>query len=248
MAKAKLNQIIAVLPKKKANVDAAKTRVYHKIQKDPHQFMGLIKTYKPKVDGADGVPDQRKSVQYTVNQAVKDFSGCLTELMDVVYSQEESNSKARANIVIDGVTLLENVPVTFLLFLQKQCDDARTFAEKLPTLDSAHEWTYDATSDQYKSETTETNRTSREPYVIKLADPTEHHPEQAEVRERDVVIGTYKSTEFSGKIPEKVKNEMLARITKLQEAVVKAREEANLQEVDQADVGKKILQFMFTGE
>ena len=59
------------------------------------------------------------------------------ELWNLVYTQDVGNQQARADVVVDGQTVLANVPVTFLLFLDKQVNDLETFVTKLPTPDPA---------------------------------------------------------------------------------------------------------------
>jgi hypothetical protein len=64
-------------------------------------------------------------------------------LWNLVFTQDTGNQSARADIVVDGKVVLANVPVTSLLFLDKQVNDLETFVSKLPTPDPAEEWTHD---------------------------------------------------------------------------------------------------------
>ena len=51
----------------------------------------------------------------------------------VLATQDFANCQAKANVVVDGQTILKEVPVTHLLFLEKQLVDLRTFIDGLPT-------------------------------------------------------------------------------------------------------------------
>jgi len=51
--------------------------------------------------------------------------------------------------------LLADVPVTYLLFLEKQLTDLRTFVDKLPVLDPSVVWLQDPSSGDWRSEPAE---------------------------------------------------------------------------------------------
>ena len=114
----KLNQIIAVCAGKKSHAASAITALYHTAQKEA-LFCGLSKSYRPKDEEGERLPGESQKVQATVGSLVADFRSTLTELWDVVATQELSNTTAKADIVVDGATVLRDVPVTMLLFLEK---------------------------------------------------------------------------------------------------------------------------------
>lgn len=243
---AKLNQLIAVLPKLKKDATEAKSEAHHKMMvKD--LLMGLSRTYQPKLDGGDQYPGETKLVQYTVGRGIKDYSEATIEVCDAVLAQELSNQQAKANIVVDGTTLVEDAPIGYILFLEKQIEDTITLAKELPTLDTATEWDYDSVSDHYKSKPVQTLKTTKQPFNHEKAPATKEHPAQVEIFHRDVVEGTYTKVEFSGAIPAKRKNAMLQRARALLLAVKKAKEEANMMDIVERKVGKTILDYVFEG-
>jgi hypothetical protein len=169
----------------------------------------------------------------------------LTELFDVVATQDAANCLAKANVVVDGTPLLKNVPVTTLLFLEKQLVDLHTFVEKLPTLDPGEAWSYNEEVDHYASEPYQTTKTKK---VLKnhvKAEATKEHPAQVETYTEDVVVGYWTTVKFSGAVPARERNEMLGRVRKLQEAVKSAREEANGAEVELKKLGGAVFQYVF---
>src|SRR5262245_1517286 len=126
----KLNQIIAVTAGKKAQAHKAITDAYQTLQKGA-LLEGISRTYKPKDDEGEQLPPEKKLVQLRVKEAIRGVTAALTDLFDVVATQVHANTQAKANVAVDGVVLLKGVPVTTLLFLEKQLTDLHTFVEKL---------------------------------------------------------------------------------------------------------------------
>jgi hypothetical protein len=242
----KLNQIIALLAGKKSQAKDTLTEAYHQSKK-PELLTGLVRTYQPRDDGGEPQPDERKSVQVKVSELIDRVKKELTDMLDVVATQDWANCQARADVVVEGRRLLEGVPVTHLLFLEKQLVDLRTFVESLPTLDTAEEWEYKAEFDSYVSKPARTNRSKKVPKNHVKYEATKEHPAQVEMYMEDVWVGTWTTVKFSGAIPAAVRNAMLERLRKLLEGVKTAREEANAMEVRGVKVGATLLGFVFDG-
>lgn len=243
---AKLNQVIAVVASKKANATKAVTEIYHLVQK-PELFSGLSRTYRPKDDAGEQLPPESKLLQTKVAELVRKATDAWIEMFDVVATQDYANCLAKADIAVDGKPILHQVPVTHLLFLEKQLKDVETFVSKLPTLDPADTWKYDSTSDSYANTPTETVRTKKIPAKFVKSEATKEHPAQVDVFHEDVLVGYWKTVKFSGAIPANQKNEILGRVRVLHEAIVKARELANSSEAPNIGVGKQLLKFVFEG-
>lgn len=244
MGVAKLNQVVAAVSGKKAQASEAITKAYHLIQKAP-LFDGISKTYQPKEEEGDKLPPESKSIQVKVNELIGDVSAALTEMFDVVATQDYANCHAQGNVVVNGETVLSGIPVTYLMFLEKQVKDLETFIGKLPTLDPAELWEYNSNADQYATQPAETTRTKKVLKVLVKFAPTKEHPAQTDTYNEDVVAGYWKTVKFSGAIPAKDKNQMLQRVRGLHEGILKAREEANMVEAPNVDLGKQILKFVF---
>lgn len=240
----KLNQVIAVVAGKKANAAKAITDAYHLVQK-PSLFDGISRTYQPKNEDGDKLPPESKSIQVKAGDLIKTVKVALTEMYDVVATQDTANTAAKANVVVDGKAILSNVPVTHLLFLEKQTNDLATFIGKLPILDPTENWVYNEASDQWVTEPSETTRTKKTPKAFVKAAATKEHPAQVDVFMDDELAGYWKTIKSSGAIPAKTRNDMLDRVRKLHEAVVKAREEANSIEAPNVSVGKEVLDYVF---
>src|SRR3954454_8909554 len=122
----KLNQIIAIASGKKSAAQKAVTEAHHALQKTA-QLDGIGRTYKPRDDEGEQLPPEKKLVQFKAEDAVANVTAALTELFDIVATQDQANCLAKANVVVDGNAILKAVPVTTLLSLEKQLVDLHTF-------------------------------------------------------------------------------------------------------------------------
>jgi hypothetical protein len=136
------------------------------------------------------------------------------------------------------------VPVTYLLFLEKKLTDVHTFVSKLPRLDPAERWSFEAGTQQYFSQEVETVRTQRKEMPIVLYDATDKHPAQTQMISQDVPVGRWKTTKFSGALPPAEIDALLGKINKLRDAVKVARQEANSKEVEQKQIGAQVFDFL----
>jgi hypothetical protein len=240
----KLNQIIAVVNGKKTETQKAITEIYRKLGV-PELFSGLSRVYKPKNDEDETLPSENKKVQLTVVNVVDEFKEHMSGLLDVVATQEYANCEAKADVVVDGKLLLSQVPVSYLLFLEKQLVDLGTFVSKLPTLDISEDWEFDDNKNMYASKTSMSNRTQKVPKHKVLYEATAQHPAQIEKWTEDVAVGTWSTTKFSGAVSVKERKETLDKVKKLQDAVKFAREEANSLEVKSQSIAKPLFNYLF---
>ena len=240
----KLNQIIAVTNGKKSRATKEFTEIHKELQKG-ELLLGISRTYQPIEENGETLPPESKNVQIKVTEKIKQARAVLTDLFDVVFTQDSANTEAKADVVVDGKTVVKDVPVTFLLFLEKQLTDLHTFVDKLPTLDQSEEWVYDSNKDFFATPATRTVRTRKVSKPIVLQPPTKEHPAQTQLVQEDITAGHWSTVKFSGAIPAKERNEMLARIDKLSDAVKFAREQANGIEVKNKTLGKEIFDYIF---
>ncbi|WP_066371180.1 DUF7873 family protein [Herbidospora mongoliensis] len=239
----KLNQILAVEKGVKSDVQRKVTDAYHLIQKAP-LLSGISRTYQPIDDEGETLPPESTRVQVQAEQVLRDVAVTLTRLFDVTATKDDANCSARADVVVDGNTLLRDVPVTYLLFLEKQLTDLHTLIGKLPTLDPSETWSLDGNTDTWRTEPVKTTRTKKVPRNHVLAEATDKHPAQVQVFTEDVVVGYWTRVAFSGSLPQRRVNELLGRLTKLQEAVKFAREEANSTEITDRKIGEAVFGYL----
>ena len=240
----RLNQIIAVEKGIKSRSFQELTEAHHALQK-PNLLSGISRTYRPKDEEGEQLPPESTRVQAKTNDIIRQTVDVLTKLFDVTATKDWANCRAKADVVVDGQTLLTEVPATYLLFLEKQLVDLHTFVKKLPTLDPSESWTFDAGADAWATDPVQTVKTKKIPRNHVKAEATEKHPAQVEVYYEDVTVGYWRTVKFSGALPAQRVNDLLERVEKLQQAVKFAREEANNLEVENEQVGAKLLGYLF---
>jgi hypothetical protein len=244
----RLNQIIAVVNSVKSRTQHTVTECYKLLQK-PDLFDGMVRTYRPKdEETGEKFPGEQKLVQCRVSDLVGVACGAWEELINTVEKQDRANTAAQADIVVGANVIARAVPVTHLLFLEKHLTDIRTFIEKIPTLSLAEEWKWSDEGRGFRSPPRETVKTKKVPKVVVKYEATERHPAQTEMIQEDVVIGFWETVKFNTAIPQAKKQEMLDRVTALQNAVKVAREEANAMEVLEqpaATRSSSLLNFIF---
>jgi hypothetical protein len=240
----RLNQIIAIEKGVKSRTQRDLTDAHHALQK-PALLAGIARSYQPDEEMGEKFPAETTRVQVRTQDMITRTQEVLTELFDVTATKDETNCHARADVVVDGKVLLSKVPVTTLLFLEKQLVDLHTFVKKLPVLDPSETWHFDPSNDCQATEATFTVKTKKVPRNHVKAEATEKHPAQVEMYYEDIRVGQWKTVKFSGALPRKHVNELLERVEKLQKAVKFAREEANNTEVVKKEVGKAVFGYLF---
>jgi len=246
MATPKLHQVLAIEKGIKTRVQRRFSDEYKSVQK-PDLFNGLAKNYKAKDEDGDKFPPERKKVQKVAAELLREVSKLLSELFDVTAQKDFANCQARADVVIEGRSepLLRNVPVTFLLFLEKQLKDLQNFVAKVPVLDPSEDWSHDANSNLFKTAATETTKTKKLQRPVVLHPPTKEHPAQTQLITEDVIIGSWETVKQSGALPAPQRAELLERIEQLSQAVKFAREAANSVEAERQVIGRAVFGFLF---
>ncbi|MBL7497492.1 hypothetical protein I6A84_06280 [Frankia sp. CNm7] len=240
----KLNQIIALEKGVKARASRELEELRASTQKDA-LLAGISRTYQPRDEDGDPLPPEGTKVQVRVEEVLARVSAVLTRLFDVVATKDIANGSARADVVVDGETLLRDVPVAYLLFLEKQLADLQSFLAKLPVLDPAEDWSWDSAAGVYRTPTTKTVRSRKVPKVLVKYEATEHHPAQTEVFTVDEPVGDWSTVKFSGALPAERRGQLLDRVIALGEAVKVAREAANQFDVTDQAYGKLVFDYLF---
>jgi len=243
----KLNQINALVTGKKTEATAIVTEAYKLIQKE-QLFNGRERVYRPSdEEHGEKLPSESQKVQQTAKALLAVAQAKWIEIWDLVATQDAGNQLAKADVTVDGKTVLPAIPVTTLLYLEKQVNDVETYISKLPTPDPSEVWDYDATTSLLRSLKRETQRTQKEPSSFTKAPATKEHAAQVEFFFKDVPVGTWSQTLFSGAIQADLRNLLLDRVRRLKDAIKVAREQANLQEIAPASIGKLIFNYLLAG-
>lgn len=241
----KLNQLIAIINGTKKKSGALLSELYKKIQK-PNLFVGSNRFYTPVQEDGYVYPSESQKVTFIAKDCLDEYVEATQEFFDQAFAQDLANTKAVASIKVDDQVILKDVPVTHLLFLEKQLTDVRTFISKLPVLPVDKDWSYDQIKRFYVTPEKQTTKTKKITDFVVVVEPTKEH--RAEVRDRTVDIneGTWSLVEYSGALPEEEIKNLLKKVDALLKAVVFAREEANGLDVKVSNTSSKaIFEYLF---
>lgn len=240
----KLNQIIAIEKGAKNRIYSAITELHKNAQKSD-LYYGFSKSYEPKEEGGEQFPPEQKKVLMRSDDVLSEIRKLFTEFLDITATKDFANVSAKADVAIGGNVIIKDAPVPYLLFLEKQLTDLRTFVDKMPTLDESDDWRKDDASGLYRTEPTKTHRTAKVQEAIVLYDATDKHPAQTQLITKDVIVGYWNQVKQSGAITRGEKRRLLERIESVLSAVKSAREEANSVEAQDKKVGDAVFDYIF---
>jgi hypothetical protein len=242
----KLNQIIAIEKGTKTKATERITELYHAVQK-PDLFNGFSRAYQPIKDGGETLPPENKKVQFTVDDVIRSVIRTQSDFLNITASKDYTNCVAKADVVIDGKTIITDAPVPFLLFLEKTVTDLRNVILKLPVLDEAEDWKYDQASSLARTEPIKTHRTKKVQKPLVMYDATPEHPAQTQLITEDETVGYWSQTKLSGALAKSKKTEYLDKVEKLLNAIKEAREAANSTEEVKVDkVADSVFGYLFS--
>ena len=244
MSKVKLNQIVALNAPKKGHFEKMLTAVYHRFQK-AEPFYGVERTYTPKDADGEQLPNESSRVQFKVEDVLKEVQESWKEMFDVILTNDRGNAEAKSDVIVDDMVILKEVPVSTLIFLEKQLENWKNVISKLPTLTLTDNWTFDSNIGMHITDFVQTIKTKKEQRPIVLYDATKEHPAQTNLITEDVTVGHWKTKKISSALPVTKADTLLKRVMKIKEAVIKAREHANSLEIEQQKGGEEILKFLF---
>jgi hypothetical protein len=222
----KLNQLIALVCGKKSRVKEATTKAYHTLQA-AELFDGMNRTYRPRDDDGETLPDETKKIQQHADSVVRTACGEWGDLLDLVITQDEQNRLADGEIKLDGQVIVPKVPVTTLLYLEKALTDIRTLVSAVPTLDPSEEWDFSESTGYYETGSRGSIKTKKVFKNHVAYEATKEHPAQVQTYTEDVQVGTWVARKFSSRWTEAKKSSALNKIQHLLDAVKTAREDAN---------------------
>lgn len=227
----------------KARTGALVSTAYKNVQK-PALFTGLAREYTPKAEDGTPLPSETQQVQLGAMSLLTSVATDMTSYWDITATRDMGNQLARADVKVRGQVILEDVPTSTLLFLEKQLIDVRTFVTACPTLDSAKEWMTDEITGISRTRPIETTRSEKVEETSIVVQATDKFPAQTRDRVRDQIVGTWATTHFSGAFTTAQQHTLVGRINELIDAVKLAREEANVIIVEDVRVGDALFGFL----
>lgn len=246
--KIKLHEVVAIRKGVKSRTYGELTELYKKAQR-AELYGGMTRQYKPKDDDGETFPDEDKVVQLLAEDVLKRIRKIRSEYFDIEATQDYGNLEARADVKVDGKVILADVPVTLLIFLEKELNDLRTFIDAMPTLDEGKTWSADPNSRLHRSDTAITHKTKKvqRPIVLYDAVIKDDHaiPAQTQLITEDVVIGHWHTTYLSDALPAPRKEALMERLEALRDGVKRARSRANDLEVERRELGAAVFAWLF---
>lgn len=240
-----LAQIIAVEKNVKSRVYNEVTNVHRKLMHE-ESMKGFNREFQPLEDSDETYEPETKPVTVNAADLLKYMGKLMTEHFDVEFLKDKGNMVAKADIVVNGVTLASDIPVTYLLYLEKQLTDVRTIIQKIPTLSTEDNFQLNKETGFYASAIVKTHKTKKKPKVIVHFEPTKEHPGKSELVYEDVISGYWNTIKTSGALPPSRKQTLIERVNDLLDAVKFAREKANMVTVPDEKIGNTIFDFLLS--
>lgn len=242
---AKLHQILAVESDVRNQAQKDLTQAHHGLQKN-ELLQGQQRKYQPKDDGGEKLPPEGNLLQTRVPRVIQETANILSKMFDVTATRDFGNMGAKADVVVEGVTLVKDAPAPFLLWLEKKLADVHTFVCKLPTLPADTEWEWDGNQMCYRNANEiKTHRTMKIEDFKVVVPATEQHPAQIAKVVKDEVAGYWTTIKYSGAIKVEEVAAMKERVELLMKEVKYAREKANQVEVTDMKLGAGVMKFIF---
>jgi hypothetical protein len=238
----KLHQFLALQADAKGRGEGDLTKAFQAVDKTA-LLSGVSKTYASRTEDGYQLPAEGTKLQLRVPVIMADAIPAMIRQFDIQATVDGGNQIAKADVVVNGVTVLTDVPVETLLFLEKKMVNLVQFIERLPVLDEAEDWE-DAGDLSFKSKPSSKARTDKVPERFVKAAATDKHPAQVEILYLDQPVGDWTTIKFSGAITPARKRDLLSKAQLLQAAVKVARAEANSTEVTDKKIGTAIFDFL----
>lgn len=255
-----LSQIVGIEYSVKEGAKESLTAASELLKANPGSdgpYAGIIRVFEP-LEGVDvgklaqqkDLSDERQYVRLRTETILSQLSESLIRLFDVTLTREVGDTDAEADVVVtnhktgNAQTLLKDVPVTYLLFLEKQLDRLRDLVfTQIPALDAAIDWQPDS-NHVYRSPDFKTPSRAKQRFNWEKAPAVVRDgvgiPAQVEVLTDDLVVGHWATVKFSGCAhPDRIRT-LLARLAELKRAVIQAREQANSTPVTDQRAGEAI--------
>jgi hypothetical protein len=244
----KLHEVLAVENEVKGTADSILAETRTTFSKKPDHFLGQNRHYNPVNDDGEKFNDENKEMVTTVRDKLDHTEDYVGRLLDIIYQKEEANTRAKADLVVNGIVLHKEVPATVLLSFETKLRGLREVYREIPTLEPGEQWKPDNDrANTFISTVQSTYRTQKVLKAIVLYPHTDKHPAQVEKNMVDERVGTWLTTRWSGQMRPIDKSQLLERLDVLIAAVKKARCRANEVEAGNATIAKKLFQFINTG-
>ena len=248
---AKLHEVLAAEDTVTKAAEKIIAETNEKFNKHTEFFTGSTRTLQRLTQTPEDIALEQsnrrgKNLPTTVPTTVQYLFEYVGKLLDLKLRKHTTNQLAKADIVLNGKTIAADVPVDFLLDLEKMIPQWREMFNKMPTLDPSREWVTQQKHVWKTKDPVVSAQTEKIAYPVVLAQATDKHPAQVKEATKDVVVGTFSDLTFSGAATSQQKADVLALCDRLYVAVKEARMRANSTEVAGTIGAHKAITTLFT--
>lgn len=242
----KLHELLAVEGDLKGAAEKILAETVNTFTKKEHHFTKRHKSYQPLEEGGEPFPPENQEMVTTVEAKLDHTAGIVGKYLNAMAEKELTNTEAKAQIIVDGVPLLqEELPATLLLALEGKLKQIREIYNSIPTLDPAETWKWDNQTRTFEADAKESFKLKKVMKNHVKAPATDKHPAQVEVYSEDVRVGKWTEKKWSGMLTPAQKSDLIAQIDKLTQAVKQARQRANDAQVKKtADIAAALFDFI----
>lgn len=249
----KLHELLAVESDLKGEFDKINQEAAVTFGKKTDHFRGHIRVLEMRDDERkfeEAAAFERKDIATTVHKKLKYAAKPAVRYFDALLQKEATNQTANADLIVDGVTLGEGLPATFLLGLESRLKAVRAYYAEIPTHDPSTTWVPDSTQGAgiFRAEVEDVrDKAEKKTEYTTVAPATDHHAAQVAKEVNTVVVGKFTTKKWSGMISPAEKSDLLSRIDALLRAVKQARQRANQAEVVKKNIGTVLFKFILEG-
>jgi hypothetical protein len=244
---AKLHEILAVEGDLEATAKKIINEAISTFSKKAEHFIEMQRDLKMfNDDRSNENTSERKEMVTTVNDKLGYVKTSVSRYFDAFATKEATNQTAKANLVVNGETLLANVPATVLLGLESKLKHLRSMYEAIPTLQPGIKWEKETTRENVYSQVKPEQKFKTEKtlkYKI-LHEATKEHPAQIETWHADDPVGQITVQHWCGMVSPAEKSKLLRRLDELIRATKQARQRANTEEAVEMNIGDTIFNYI----
>jgi hypothetical protein len=244
----KLHELLAVHTEVAKTARALFDEAVTTFSKKHEHFEAINKVYVPTEEDGDTLPEENKDMVTTVRDKLDYVEAMLVRELDIMYQTGATNTQARADLIMGGVIVAHDIPVTVLLEYENKFKEIRQMYREIPTYEPGERWVLDAgRKNCYVSDRKQSIRTTKKITPVILAPATDKHPAQVEKQLSDVKVGVWTTTKWSGKLSPREKADLLGRLDTVIESLKTARMRANDVEHATGGFAKRLFEYVNTG-
>ena len=244
----KLHQLLAVEGDLEGTYKKVLEETKVNFTKHPDRYFGSHQRVEFFDENTPKEADSHKKMDDTIPSKLTYTQDHIIRYLDAVLQKEQTNQDARADLIIDGVTIAKDVPATFLLGLENKLKIIRNnIYETIPTLQPGIKWEKDETEGKDVYRRVHPEEKFRTKKIMKnhvVANATKEHPAQVQVYTEDEKVARVVTNTWCGMVSPAEKSTILGRIDKLVRGVKKARQKANTTEVVKTTIGNELFAYI----